>query len=81
LARGEEPEYFDKEFLRIWFRNHCDPYKDAVLPEAPADMVTELSRRYIEIYQQLTGATFEVDNSLPIAERIAKNLAKYSVSA
>jgi phosphoribosylaminoimidazole-succinocarboxamide synthase len=81
IAKGEEPEYFDKEFLRIWFRDHCDPYKDAVLPEAPADMVTELSRRYIEIYQQLTGETFAVDNSLPVEERIARNLKAYALGA
>ncbi|HEY0283272.1 MAG TPA: phosphoribosylaminoimidazolesuccinocarboxamide synthase [Rhizomicrobium sp.] len=79
LAKGEEPEYFDKEFLRIWFREHCDPYKDAVLPEAPADMVTELSRRYIEIYEQLTGEKFAVDLSLPPVERIGKNLAQYRI--
>lgn len=79
LAKGEEPEYFDKEFLRIWFRDHCDPYKDKVLPQAPADMVEELSRRYIEIYQQLTGQTFDVDATAPIAERIEKNLAPYRI--
>lgn len=81
LARGEEPEYFDKEFLRIWFRDHCDPYKDAVLPEAPADMVTELSRRYIEIYEQLTRLHFDVDANQAIEERIAKNLADFAVGA
>lgn len=79
LARGEEPEYFDKEFLRIWFRQHCDPYKDAVLPEAPPEMVAELSRRYIEIYQQLTGECFTVDEGVPLAERIAHNLTPYRV--
>lgn len=78
LARGEEPEYFDKEFLRIWFRQHCDPYKDAVLPEAPPEMVAELSRRYIEIYEQLSGERFAVDTSLPVADRIARNLAPYA---
>ena len=45
----------------------------------PADMVTELSRRYIEIYHQLTGETFAVDNSLPIEQRIAKNLKGYAL--
>ncbi|MBP7006985.1 MAG: phosphoribosylaminoimidazolesuccinocarboxamide synthase, partial [Candidatus Pacebacteria bacterium] len=45
--KGEELEYFDKEFLRIWFKDNCDPYKDEVLPEAPTELVAELSRRYI----------------------------------
>lgn len=29
-AGGQEPENIDKEFLRLWFRAHCDPYKDEV---------------------------------------------------
>ena len=78
LAKGEEPEYFDKEFLRLWFKEHSDPYKDAVLPEAPKEKVLELSRRYIEIYEQLTGKTFE-KNSMPIIERLEKNLVAYRV--
>ena len=80
IDKGEEPEYFDKEFLRIWFREHCDPYKDAVIPEAPADMVAELSRRYIEIYEELTGQKFSVDESMPPLTRMEKNLAKYRIS-
>ncbi len=80
IDKGEEPEYFDKEFLRIWFKEHCDPYQDAILPEAPADMVAELSRRYIEIYQQLTGKKFSVDTSVPPVARMEKNLAKYRIS-
>lgn len=77
FAKGEEPEYFDKEFLRLWFKENCDPYNDPVLPEAPADMVAELSRRYIEIYETITGKSFEVDTTTPIEERIAKNLSGY----
>jgi len=77
IAKGEEPEYFDKEFLRLWFKAHSDPYKDAVLPEAPADMVAELSRRYIELYEQLTGETFSVDQKEDPISRMEKNLRKY----
>ena len=39
----EEPQYFDKEFLRLWFKENCDPYKDATLPEAPPELVEELN--------------------------------------
>jgi phosphoribosylaminoimidazole-succinocarboxamide synthase len=80
LASGEEPEYFDKEFLRIWFRQHCDPYKDPVLPEAPPDMVAELSRRYIEIYQQLTGEKFPIEGTIDPLQRIERNLAPYRLA-
>jgi hypothetical protein len=59
LATGQEPENIDKEFLRIWFRDHCDPYADLHLPPAPAELVAELSRRYIMLYQRITGQTFD----------------------
>ena len=29
-AAGQEPQNIDKEFLRLWFRDHCDPYQDEV---------------------------------------------------
>ena len=76
--QGLEPEYFDKEFLRLWFSEHSDPYNDNVLPEAPKEMVVELSKRYIDIYEQLTEKEFTSDRSMPIAQRIQKNLAKYT---
>ncbi len=76
LAQGEEPMAFDKEFLRIWFKQNCDPYKDAVLPEAPAEMVEEMSRRYISLFEQLTGEKF-VKFEGSITERIEKNLMPY----
>ena len=80
MAAGEEPEYFDKEFLRLWFKDNCDPYNDATLPEAPAELVAELSRRYIEIYEMITGKEFTMDFSTPIEERIQKNLKEYENS-
>lgn len=59
FSKGKDPKSFDKEFLRIWFKGACDPYKDAVIPEAPVDMVIELSKRYIQIYEQITGCIFQ----------------------
>ncbi|PIP68745.1 phosphoribosylaminoimidazolesuccinocarboxamide synthase [Candidatus Nomurabacteria bacterium CG22_combo_CG10-13_8_21_14_all_32_8] len=73
--KDEEPEYFDKEFLRIWFKNNCDPYKDKVLPPAPVELVAELSRRYVEIYEMITGKPFEHDFNLSTKERVIKNLS------
>lgn len=77
IEAGQEPQNFDKEFLRLWFKEHSDPYKDEKLPAAPADMVAELSSRYIQIYEQITGEKFETDLNTPILERIEKNLALY----
>jgi len=77
MAAGKEPENVDKEFLRLWFVEHCDPYKDKELPAAPDDLVIELSRRYIFLYEKITGRRFEFpDAAAPVAERIARNLAR-----
>lgn len=79
IAQGLEPENFDKEFLRLWFKENCDPYKDEVLPEAPAYMIAELSRRYIHIYEQITGEKFTALEG-NILERLENNLKSYKVS-
>ena len=76
FAAGAEPHYFDKEFLRLWFRDHCDPYRDATLPPAPPELVAELSRRYIAMYEQITGAKF-VHGATPILARMERNLRAY----
>ncbi len=59
FAAGEEPEMIDKEFLRRWFASKCDPYKDATLPEPPAELLDTLSRKYIMLYEMITSKTFE----------------------
>ncbi|MBI5469810.1 phosphoribosylaminoimidazolesuccinocarboxamide synthase [Candidatus Kaiserbacteria bacterium] len=78
FGKGEEPIYFDKEFLRLWFKDHCDPYKDAVLPEAPLELIEELSRRYQTIYHDLTGEDIPVLSGA-IIPRIEKNLKQYTI--
>src|SRR3989344_6349538 len=65
--REGSQDFMDKEFLRLWFKEQSDPYKDKVLPEAPADLIAELSRRYIQIYEQLTGKKFR-PGATPIAK-------------
>lgn len=75
LAAGEEPQNIDKEFLRLWFVDNCDPYNDETLPEAPADLVVELSSRYIYLYETITGKSFPfADSSKSAQERININL-------
>ncbi len=76
FANGQEPENIDKEFLRLWFRDNCDPYKDETLPEAPAELVTELSSRYIQLFEKITGTDFMIDEK-GIADRLRENLQSY----
>lgn len=77
MEKGLEPENIDKEFLRLWFKEHCDPYRDQTLPKAPEDLVVELSSRYIQLYEMIAGKPFEVAFDLPIRERMKRNLARY----
>lgn len=77
FAANEEPQYFDKEFLRLWFKDNCDPYKDAVLPEAPPELVAEMTRRYVQMYEQIVGEKF-TPGETPIEQRMAKNLRSFA---
>ena len=79
IEQGLEPEYFDKEFLRLWFKEHSDPYKDKTMPKAPPELVAELSYRYIQIYEQITDEKFVADLDVPILDRIKKNLKSYTI--
>ncbi len=76
FAAGEEPQYFDKEFMRLWFIKNSDPYADAKLPDAPADLVQELSRRYIRMYEQIADEKFHY-GATPVLPRIERNLKSF----
>ena len=74
---GQRPESFDKDFVRSWVTQRCDPYKDAI-PEIPAEVVLEAARIYIEAFETITGQTFQVPAEVtPVLERIRANLAPY----
>ncbi len=73
FENGQEPENIDKEFLRLWFIAHSDPYNDKVLPEAPKELIVELSGRYIKLYEMITNHNFPFPNvELSIEESIKK---------
>lgn len=81
FIKKQEPENIDKEFLRLWFRDHCDPYNDKTLPEAPEELVVELASRYIKLYEMITGTEFVFHNDEPITERIIRNLTQAGILA
>ena len=75
MQSGQEPQNIDKEFLRLWFVDNCDPYNDQTLPDAPQDLVAELSSRYIFLYETITGGLFPFpDQGKSVQERINENL-------
>ncbi|MFC2969672.1 phosphoribosylaminoimidazolesuccinocarboxamide synthase [Acidimangrovimonas pyrenivorans] len=77
FAAGSRPPSFDKDFIRAWVAERCDPYTDAI-PEIPAEMIEETSKVYIRAYEAITGKPFVPDESgaTPL-DRIRANLAPY----
>jgi len=76
FAQGKEPENIDKEFLRLWFVDHCKPYEDSVLPAAPEELVVTLASRYVQLYEMITGKSFAfAQKPGPLHERIMRNVA------
>lgn len=75
LAAGEEPESLDKEFLRLWVRSKCDPYKDPI-PEIPPETLIEFAGKYVSLFETVTGQKFEyADPAVPVRERVRNALA------
>jgi len=77
LEQGLEPDNYDKEFLRLWYKNQFDPYADdAEAPEATPEVLTEIQKRYALVYEQLTGEHFVADEAADLLARIERNVVK-----
>ncbi len=77
-SQGLEPESFDKEYLRLWFKDHCNPYEDQELPEAPDELIKTLSNRYIQLYETITGLQFDYPpQTVNFNQRMMANLNSY----
>jgi phosphoribosylaminoimidazole-succinocarboxamide synthase len=74
-ARGEEPENFDKEFVRLQYA--ASGYRgEGTPPPLPEDMAVAAAERYIRAYEMITNKSF-VPGEQPTAERVARNVAAY----
>jgi phosphoribosylaminoimidazole-succinocarboxamide synthase len=77
FAAGEEPENFDKEFVRLAYseRNYRG---DGEPPAMPDDLWIAASQRYISILEMLTGQDFE-PAPYPAEPRIVENLKRAGI--
>ena len=74
---GGRPKSFDKDFIRAWVVERCDPYKDEI-PPIPESLIEETAAVYRTAYEKITGQAFVPDTSgLPVIERIRRNLAQF----
>ncbi|MFA6280484.1 MAG: phosphoribosylaminoimidazolesuccinocarboxamide synthase [Bdellovibrionales bacterium] len=77
-ADGKEPESLDKEFLRLWIAERCDPYKESI-PEIPDETLVDFSARYISLYEAITGKDFVFPSGgEPVRERVHRNIKAYA---
>ena len=66
-------EAHDKEYVRAWLRQNR---KNGEYPTAlPDDVVRETTRRYVDIFERITGEKLAVSDEDPRA-RLARNLAR-----
>ena len=74
FASGAPPDSFDKDFLRRWVVERCDPYRDPI-PPIPRDIIAEAARIYVGVFETITGASFAVaEPQTPVLDRIRANL-------
>ena len=64
-----------KEFVRQWLiANDFQGKEGQQVPFMTDAKVTEISERYIELYENITGETFIKSNTSNILDRIDKNV-------
>ena len=79
FAKGEPQRQLSKEFVRQWLIEHNFMNEPGqVMPEITDEYAESVSDRYIELYEHITGETFQkAGASDDIAARIEKNVSEW----
>lgn len=78
LEKGENQKQLSKEFVRQWLIENNFQGKDGqVIPEMNDEYIQSVSERYIELYEKITGNTFEKAPITNISERVYENVETY----
>ena len=73
--RGEKQRQLSKEFVREWLMANGFQGKDGqTMPLMPDDFVQEITDRYVELYEKITGQKFAKDTATDIQARIEHNI-------
>lgn len=75
FKKGEETESYDKEIMRIWFKNQGYSGTGRA-PKLPNDLIAEIASRYMEVFEKITGEDFLIDLKIPPEQRIKESLLK-----
>lgn len=75
FEKGEAQRQLSKEFVRQWLIDHGFMGKEGQqVPEMTPEFCNEVSDRYIELFNHVTGHTFEKAPEENLADRIASNV-------
>jgi phosphoribosylaminoimidazole-succinocarboxamide synthase len=78
FEKGESQKQLSKEFVRQWLIDNDFQGKEGQeMPELTDDFVMQVSDRYIELYEKITGEPFEKAELGSVNERISKNTEKF----
>lgn len=73
--RGERQQQLSKEFVREWLMSYgFQGLEGQLMPAMPDFFVEQISQRYIELYERITGRYFEYADTDNIEERIHRNI-------
>ncbi len=76
--RGEVQKQLSKEFVRQWLiENGFQGLDGQTIPEMTDQKIEEISNRYIELYESITGKKFEKASTDNILGRISKNVTTF----
>jgi phosphoribosylaminoimidazole-succinocarboxamide synthase len=76
--KAEKQKQLSKEFVREWLMANGFQGKDGQqMPVMPDDFVNEITDRYVELYEIVTGKVFVREESADIAGRIEQNILGY----
>lgn len=76
--KGENQKQLSKEFVREWLMdNNFQGRTGDVLPEIPDSFIEEISDRYIELYEHITGDKFAKADVSEVINRVEKNVNDY----
>jgi len=76
--RGEAQKQLSKEFVRQWLiANDFQGLEGQQIPEMSDEKINEISDRYIELYENITGETFVKSDVSNIEERIENNVLNF----
>jgi len=78
FEKGEPQKQLSKEFVREWLMDNGFQGKDGQkVPEMTPEIVAGISERYIELFENITGETFDKADVNNIVDRIEKNVVDY----